>query len=411
MEAFLHYLWASRRWLSLIPTGDWAGLPLEVLDPGRLNYHAGPDFLEAKVRIGDLLWCGAIEIHRASAEWYRHGHQHDPAYSSVILHVVEYDDRPVSYPSGEGMPTCILLVPHLPPEEERLLVHNSRQLPCAGQAPPLEALTWRPFLACLYRLRLRRKVALLESLLEHSAGDWLQTGYTLLLRYMGFGLNNDAFERLGSLLPYSLLAKHRDDEPQVSALLLGTAGLLGVLPDGPERIRLEEEYTFLSYKYSLKHLPEGACRRARTRPTNLPEYRLLQLATLLCRVESLAALLTSPEPLETLTARLRHPLPEAWRSGKWRGAGELSSSAVLSLYLNVFIPYRLAYERVYPVGQGLWDPVSLVEGLPAESNRVTRLFTDVGIPVATALASQALLEHHELHCLHAACEHCPRRGT
>lgn len=410
MEAFLHYLWASRRWLRLIPTGQWAGLPLEVLDPGRLNYHAGPDFLEARVRIGDLLWCGAVEIHRASAEWYRHGHQHDPAYSSVILHVVECDDHPVQYPSGEGMPTCILLVPEGLRQEEQTLVAQAHALPCASLPLPPTSLEGSPFLDCLYRLRLRRKVAQLQELLTRSEGDWAQAGYALLLRYMGFGLNNAPFELLAFRLPYHLLAKHRDDVTQLEALLIGSAGLLHVLPAGEARERLEQEYAFLAYKYGVAPLEAGVCRRARTRPANLPEYRLLQLAQLLHRTPALTSLLASAEPLPALSKRLRQPLPPAWQGGKWRGKGELTATACLSLYLNAFVPYRLAYERVYrTTTDEAWDPVELLATMPAEANRVTRLFSAVGATVSSALTSQALLELYERYCSQASCGCCPRQ--
>ena len=101
MEAFLHYIWAHRRYTSLIPQGALRGATIEVLDPGVLNAHAGPDFFAAKVRIDDLLWVGAVEIHHASSQWYQHHHDVDPAYRSVILHVVELDNRPVVTPEGE----------------------------------------------------------------------------------------------------------------------------------------------------------------------------------------------------------------------------------------------------------------------------------------------------------------------
>lgn len=410
MEAFLHYLWASRRWVRLIPTGAWAGLPLEVIDPGRLNYHAGPDFLEAKVRIGDILWCGAVEIHRASAEWYRHGHQHDPAYSSVILHVVEYDDRPVSYPSGEGMPTCILLVPEALRPHEVELVTASQHLPCARLPHPWEGAERTAFLTCLYRLRLRRKVAQLQELLARSEGNWEQAGYTLLLRYFGFGLNNDAFERLASLLPIHLLAKHRDDLRQLEALLLGSAGLLATLPAGAERSLRESEYAFLAHKYALKPLPAGACRRARTRPTNLPEYRLLQLAQLLAQPLTLPNLLAGKLPLEALYEYLRQPLPSCWQGGKWRGEGRLSKDACLSLYVNAFVPYRLAYHRLYSASDEAPDPTKELATLPPESNRVTRRLVEAGIAPQSVLESQALLELHERYCLVGACASCPRHG-
>ena len=87
MEKQLQYLWQHRLWKSssMITTG---GTPIEILDPGVPNHDAGPDFFNGKVRARGRTWAGNIEIHVRSSDWYRHGHQHDSSYDSVILHVV-----------------------------------------------------------------------------------------------------------------------------------------------------------------------------------------------------------------------------------------------------------------------------------------------------------------------------------
>ena len=86
----------------------------------------------------------------------------------------------------------------------------------------------------------------------------------------------------------------------------------------------------------------------------------------------------------------------------------LSSASCLSLYVNAFLPYRLAYEEVYTTGEKPLDPLLLLGSLPAEENRVTRLFDQIGSPPQSAWESQALLELHERCCLREACSVCPR---
>ena len=62
-EELLHYIWKFRLYpFNSLETMD--GQRIEVIDPGMHNQHAGPDFFNAKVRIGDKIWVGDIEIHQ-----------------------------------------------------------------------------------------------------------------------------------------------------------------------------------------------------------------------------------------------------------------------------------------------------------------------------------------------------------
>jgi len=66
-----------------------AGHPVRVLDPGRWNHLAGPDFLGARIAFGaDPPVTGDIEVHLDTRDWDAHGHARDPAYAGVLLHVV-----------------------------------------------------------------------------------------------------------------------------------------------------------------------------------------------------------------------------------------------------------------------------------------------------------------------------------
>ena len=75
-----------------------------VVDQGILNADAGPDFFNATVEIDGQTWVGNVEIHVRASDWFRHHHDADPAYDSVILHVVQVDDAPVYRSSGELIP-------------------------------------------------------------------------------------------------------------------------------------------------------------------------------------------------------------------------------------------------------------------------------------------------------------------
>ena len=85
-EDFLYYLWENRLLTGTLSTE--MGVPIEIINPGFRNTDSGPDYLEAKIKIGHQLWVGQVEIHVKTSDWMKHGHQHDKAYGNVVLHVV-----------------------------------------------------------------------------------------------------------------------------------------------------------------------------------------------------------------------------------------------------------------------------------------------------------------------------------
>lgn len=98
-EDFLHYIWQYGLYdLSDFKTTD--GREIRVVFPGIPNNDAGPDFLDAKLQIGRVMWVGHVEIHVNSSDWVKHKHQLDKAYDPVILHVVYNADKKVKNSLG-----------------------------------------------------------------------------------------------------------------------------------------------------------------------------------------------------------------------------------------------------------------------------------------------------------------------
>jgi hypothetical protein len=69
-----------------------SGRRLQVLSPGRLNVHAGPDFLALSILLDGNIIVGNAEFHKRSSEWFEHSHNTDPNYNSLILHIVFEDN-------------------------------------------------------------------------------------------------------------------------------------------------------------------------------------------------------------------------------------------------------------------------------------------------------------------------------
>jgi hypothetical protein len=103
-EHLLHLLWRQQE-LFRQPLQTLDGRRVTVYRPGRWSRGSGPDFLEAKLRFGDgPIQVGAVEIHVQASDWFHHGHDRDPAYTDVLLHVVWTNDvRDNTVANTQGM--------------------------------------------------------------------------------------------------------------------------------------------------------------------------------------------------------------------------------------------------------------------------------------------------------------------
>ena len=110
-EEYIHYLWQYGLFDKerLCTTDEHE---LVVINPGLLNTNSGPDFHDARIRIGNTEWAGNVEIHFRSSDWHAHNHSSDPAYDNVILHVVVHHDQAVLNAEGSLIPT-LFLMPYL----------------------------------------------------------------------------------------------------------------------------------------------------------------------------------------------------------------------------------------------------------------------------------------------------------
>jgi hypothetical protein len=126
-EELLHYVWKYKLYRhETLKTTE--GLQVEVIDGGLINTDAGPDFFNAKIKIGDTLWAGDVEIHLKSDEWNKHHHHLDKAYNSVILHVVEYMNSEVFNENGQSVPQMILSVQEKVITRAGLLLKNPEKI-------------------------------------------------------------------------------------------------------------------------------------------------------------------------------------------------------------------------------------------------------------------------------------------
>ena len=250
MEKLMQYIWQHRLFdhTKLVTTD---GRKLRIIDNGQLNTDSGPDFFNAKISIDGCVWAGNVEMHRRASDWRRHNHHLDPAYDSVVLHVVEVADTPVYRTNGEEIPTLVLSCsPSFRSDYETLVSHSSSQS-CAPHIAELGPIVLSDWISSLAIERLQSKSQRLHDWLDLYKGNWEEVCYVVVSRSMGFGINSDAFERLARSLPLRFMQKHADSLSQVEAFLFGQAGLLaeGECPG-------DDYYARLVNELSLIHISE-----------------------------------------------------------------------------------------------------------------------------------------------------------
>lgn len=413
MEQLMQYVWQHRLWRSAeMHTND--GRKVRVIDPGLLNTDSGPDFFNAKVEIDGQMWVGNVEIHVRASDWRRHGHDTDHAYDSVILHVVGKDDAPVRRSNGERIPQMVLEVSPRFSERYDSLVGARVQLPCAPHISELPHITVTEWIERLAFERLHRKVERTHSLLEMYHGSWEDVCYVTLARTLGFGINNEAFERLARRTPLRLLGKHSDSLLQVEALLMGQAGLLDTMADAtdPYCRQLVREYAFLADKFQLKPMESEAWRLFRIRPQNFPFRRIAMLAHYVHGGFNIMARIIDAKGEKELRELFTVNLEGYWSrhftfgNEQPRQSPALGQGSIDIVLINVVAPLLYARGEITDNYSLIDRAVNLLESLRPERNSIVTTFAQAGIKVPDALTSQAIIELKREYCDARKCIYC-----
>ena len=411
-EDFLHYIWQNRLFL---PEGNRTteGDSVELLHPGFPNAHAGPDFTDVRIRIGDTLWAGCVEIHLRSSDWVRHGHHCDPAYNNVVLHVVYQYDGDTFNARGNKVPTMELHFDERYHNNYERLVSEKSQIACKGRLAGADTVALTAWLERLAVERLERKAADIMQTYALTANNWEETLYRRLARNFGFSLNALPFESLAGSLPFGILLKHKDNLRQLEALLFGQAGMLHDENLCDEYYTsLRGEYLFLRNKYRLTPIDRFLWKFLRLRPVNFPTLRIAQFAELIHRSEHLFS-----QILETRTSEEFEPIFDLKASEYWdvhyvfgkeseKRNKSFGKTAYRSVLINTVAPFLFVYGKARGKEDFCTRAVNLLENLPPEKNAVLTQWEESGVRNTDAFVSQALLQLKNEYCLPKRCLQC-----
>jgi hypothetical protein len=415
-EEFLHYLWKYSLY-EREELFDEDGNLIVVISPGEYNRDSGPDFFNARLKIAGTEWAGNVEIHNRSSHFDSHGHNTDPAFDNVILHVVAENDRKVFNSRGNEILTVALVFD--PDLYERYigLVNNPVVIACQSGIKSLDHFFIRHWLSALVIERLKEKSEQILKIFSETGNDWEETFYRLLSRYFGFRVNTEPFEMLASALPFRIIRKHADDRFQIEAMLFGTAGLLeeGLFKEtlnDEYYIDLIREFKILSAKYSLQPVHGWLWKFARLRPANFPTIRLSQLAGMLSVTGGLFSKVLEADDINGLKGLFEITASKYWDDHfvfgkKSRCYPKSTGSQATDIFLiNAVIPAIFVFGLSRDADNLCEKAISFLECISPENNSVTGEWRSAGIDAESAFSSQALIQLRNNYCKKRRCLDC-----
>ncbi len=430
-EAVLRAAWQSQCLPEPLFTTD--GRPLEIKDSGTLNSDEGPDFQDARIRIGGTLYRGDVELHVDARSWATHGHESDVHYNCVILHVAFRSPCHVTR-TASGRVVPLLILPYSPaifPD-----VVQEKYLPllrCYDWNATVPIPVIRRWLRTVGRERLARKTARMESRLRELALEnrnalrepafsdldacrsspgpgasfsrrdfasidlWEQLLYEGTMECLGFSKNRTPMLHLAQTLRLDFVRRYPlGDSCSMEAALFGASGLLPVQIDFPD----EETRRYIStlsmrWVEIRRSWPRYCLHRAewiffRLRPVNFPTARLAVMSALLPKLfegrglRRLMDVARSPDCSGRGLARAMAAFFEAQPSDYWHsrcsfgpacgeGGAVLGRDRMNDILVNAVVPLLLVFGCIFGDGKVRLAGLKLHAGMGLlQENSITR---------------------------------------
>jgi hypothetical protein len=243
-EQLLHYVWKHKLFnKSNLQTSD--GQHIDIVSVGDHNHNAGPDFFNGRVKINETEWAGSIEIHVKSSDWYKHGHENDPAYNNVILHVVSENDVEIKTQNNITVPTIELKFDKKLSSNYQTLINSKKWVACEDYFASIDPMLRNIWNETLLIERLQRKSEVVKTLMAQTNNDLDEVFFKMLCQNMGFKTNKQPFEQLARKVSLKNIRALGNNVEQIEALLFGAAGFLQNPKDDYQK-KLAKEFAHFS---------------------------------------------------------------------------------------------------------------------------------------------------------------------
>ncbi len=411
-EDFINYLWINKLINKDVKTTS--GEEVKIITPGILNTDSGPDFFNAMIEIDGTKWAGNIEVHVNSLDWFKHKHQNDPAYDSIILHVVYNNDKEIERENLQKIPTIELKDNFNSSilSKYQYFITSKSKITCSnliGNITYFDKLSW---FDRLMAERLEQKGNEIISLLDLTLGNFSQIFYLQLSKALGYTANSQAMEMLAKSIPLNIISKHSNNIMQIEALLYGQSGLLPPNTTDGYIHKLQIEYNFLKAKYQLIPMDGTLWKFMRMRPASFPTIRISQLANIIYNSSGLLNKIIEAEKITDVIGLLSVSASSYWDNhyqfakiapGKSKKLGITTINIIM---INTIIPMMFIYGKSknnLSLQQKALDWLSKIK---PEANSITREFGSMGIVAENAMQSQALIQLKNYYCIKKQCLAC-----
>jgi hypothetical protein len=417
-EQLLQFIWQYKLFDKTKVIATTNGTPIQIIKVGHLNTNAGPDFTEARITIGDATWVGDVELHVQASDWIAHKHSQNPAYDKVIAHVVFEANTIIKDKLGNEIPTICLeaAVDDKRIDQYEKLMQQSQPLACSGLIQNVPEIIWLQQSEKMLTERLIAKAQKIIDLLEHTANDWSEVFYISIARSFGTNINGDAFEAAAIRLPIRTLSRQKNNLDEITAMLLGTSGMLMASKSEDDYIKLLQQiWVAMRAKYQLQSMDATRFKMAKMRPPNFPTIRLAQLAQLIFNSEHLLSkVINCNGDIQLLKSLLNVAVAGYWSShytltdeaASIPKPKQLGDTQVTHILINTIAPALYAFGIQQGKNEFCQMALQILMQLPAEDNKITRVFSSIGLPNNNANQSQAMIQLFNNYCSVKKCLSC-----
>lgn len=417
MKSVIDYIWQNGLAGNeeLVTT---AGDSLCIIESGIADKERENIYTNAKIRIGDKLWCGNIVLHDKSSDWEKELHSKQSGYSNVILHVTLNNDCETLRAHGEAVNQLTIKCPPELEEEFCLAEQHCSSLPCREAISKLANIHFHSYLSRILAERMEEKASLVEKTLALNKGKWEYTLFKILVRSFGFGIQSSVFEQWAEVLDMQALAKHCDNPLQTDAIFFGQAGLLNE-ESIPHYYResarncdyynkLVNEYKFLANKFGLKSIDHNKWGNGNT----TPHCRIARLAAIYRSGQFTISQITGCNTLAEYRKCLEAQADEYWQKHTCFGSTERLCCAPVKekqkdvLIINSIVPVLYVYGKHRKNDSFCSKAEDILHQMKSEENHVVRFWREKGVCVECAADSQALIQLNKSYCQKHNCIEC-----